>query len=177
MKDDECRKITFCAKRSWYAIETYDKIKGMKEVIIYTDGACSGNPGPGGWGSVLQYKGQEKELSGAKLTTTNNEMELTAVVRALQELKEPCTVHVYSDSSYVVNAVNQRWLIQWKSRGWRNSQKKILPNLELWKELDEQLDIHQCTFHWVKGHADNPYNNRCDALAVNARLRLVETNE
>ena len=138
----------------------------MKKITIYTDGACSGNPGPGGWGSILSYKGSEKKLSGRKAHTTNNEMELTAVVESLKALKESCAVDLYSDSSYVVNAVNKSWLPTWKKNGWINSQKKSLPNLELWKQLDSLLQIHAVTFHWVKGHADNVYNNRADALAV-----------
>ncbi len=140
----------------------------MKEVTIYTDGACSGNPGPGGWGAVMIYLSTEKELSGGKVRTTNNEMELTAVVEALSVLKEPCSVTLYSDSSYVVNAINQGWLPNWKKRGWKNSKKEVLPNLLLWQKLDELLIKHNVTFVWVKGHAENEYNNRCDALAVTA---------
>ena len=140
----------------------------MKEVTIYTDGACSGNPGPGGWGAVLIYHSTEKEMSGGKNRTTNNEMELTAVVEALSALKEPCRVTLYSDSSYVVNAINQGWLPNWKKRGWKNSKKEILPNLFLWQKLDDLLNEQDVTFVWVKGHAENKYNNRCDALAVAA---------
>jgi ribonuclease HI len=138
----------------------------MKDVIIYTDGACSGNPGPGGWGAILIYKNTYKEISGGKKETTNNEMELTAVVESLSLLKETCNVTLYSDSSYVVNAVNKKWLTNWKNNGWINSKKKTLPNLALWKKLDSLLELHQVTFVWVKGHSDNEYNNRCDNLAV-----------
>ena len=138
----------------------------MKDVIIYTDGACSGNPGPGGWGAILIYKNTYKEISGGKKETTNNEMELTAVVESLSLLKETCNVTLYSDSSYVVNAVNKKWLTNWKNNGWINSKKKTLPNLALWKKLDTLLELHRVTFVWVKGHSDNEYNNRCDNLAV-----------
>lgn len=138
----------------------------MKDITIYTDGACSGNPGPGGWAGVLIYKDNFKEISGGKQYTTNNEMELTAVVEVLSCLKEPCNVILYSDSSYVVNAINKNWLPKWKSNGWINSKKQILPNIDLWKQLDSLLQIHQVEFIWVRGHADNFYNNRCDYLAV-----------
>ena len=140
----------------------------MKSISIYTDGACSGNPGPGGWGAVLIYNGHEKELSGGKALTTNNEMELTAVVESLSALKEPCSVTLYSDSSYVVNAINQHWLSSWKRNNWNNSKKEILPNLVLWQKLDQLLQVQHVSFVWVKGHAENKYNNRCDALAVKA---------
>lgn len=140
----------------------------MKSISIYTDGACSGNPGPGGWGSVLIYNGREKELSGGKSLTTNNEMELTAVVEALSALKEPCSVTLYSDSSYVVNAINRQWLSSWKRNNWKNSKKETLPNLLLWQKLDQLLQIQDVSFVWVKGHAEDKYNNRCDALAVAA---------
>ncbi len=141
----------------------------MKKVEIYTDGACSGNPGPGGWCAILIYNNIEKVISGHKQFTTNNEMELTSVVSALKELKEPCVVTVYSDSSYVVNAVNKEWLNNWQKNGWINSKKKTLPNLNLWKELYSLLSEHKVTFIWVKGHSDNEYNNRCDRIAVEER--------
>lgn len=146
----------------------------MKSISIYTDGACSGNPGPGGWAAVLLYKDAIKEISGGKPFTTNNEMELTAVVEALSCLKEPCHVQLFSDSSYVVNAIHKNWLSSWKSKGWINSQKKTLPNLALWKELDRLIEIHNVEFFWVKGHADNQLNNRCDELAVIARNEYIE---
>ena len=147
----------------------------MKEVIIYTDGACSGNPGPGGWGAVLRYGSAEKEMSGGKPLSTNNEMELTAVVEALSALKERCKVKLYSDSSYVVNAINQRWIVNWSKDGWKNSKKETLPNLELWKQLYSMLEEHEIQFIWVRGHADNEYNERCDRLAVAARLKYQTT--
>lgn len=146
----------------------------MKNITIYTDGACSGNPGPGGWAAILLYKDINKEISGGKPFTTNNEMELTAVVEALSCLKEPCYVQLFSDSSYVVNAIQKDWLSTWKSKGWINSQKKTLPNLALWKELDRLINIHNIEFNWVKGHSDNKFNNRCDELAVIERNKYIE---
>ena len=143
----------------------------MKEVIIYTDGACSGNPGPGGWGAVLRYGSAEKEMSGGKAISTNNEMELTAVVEALSALRERCKVKLYSDSSYVVNAINQRWIYNWSRNGWKNSKKETLPNLTLWQQLYTLLQQQDVEFIWVRGHADNEYNERCDRLAVAARLK------
>lgn len=138
----------------------------MKQVIVYTDGACSGNPGPGGWGAILRYGGVEKELSGYNRETTNNRMELTAAIRGLEALKEPCRVKLYTDSQYLAKAINQGWLISWKKNGWKKSDKKPVLNVELWKQLDSQLTRHTVTIHWVKGHAENKYNNRCDALAT-----------
>lgn len=140
----------------------------MEKVIIYTDGACSGNPGPGGWGSILMYKGNKKEISGGLKNTTNNVMELTAVLEALKQLKFPCEVEVYSDSAYVVNAFNQKWIYGWIKNDWKNSSKEPVKNKELWQELYELTKIHNITFIKVKGHADNEYNNRCDELARNA---------
>lgn len=140
----------------------------MKEVTIYTDGACSGNPGPGGWGAILQYKGQSRELSGGEKETTNNRMELSGVITALNALKEPCTVDLYTDSQYIANAINKRWLAAWKAKGWKRKDGE-LKNVDLWQELDRLLSIHTVSFHWVKGHADNEFNNRCDALAVSQR--------
>lgn len=138
----------------------------MKRVELYTDGSCSGNPGPGGWGAILIYQGLEKELSGGAPATTNNRMELTGAIQGLAALKEPCQVELYTDSQYIASAINQHWLENWKKRGWRKADKSPVLNQELWQQLDEQLSRHQVTFHWVKGHADNVYNNRCDALAV-----------
>lgn len=138
----------------------------MKQVEVYTDGACSGNPGPGGWGAILRYGGVEKELSGYNRETTNNRMELTAAIRGLEALKEPCRVKLYTDSQYLAKAINQGWLKSWKKNGWRKSDKKPVLNVELWKQLDSQLTRHVVTIHWVKGHAQNKYNNRCDALAT-----------
>lgn len=140
----------------------------MEEVVIYTDGACSGNPGPGGWGSILMYKGTKKEISGGKKNTTNNVMELTAVIEALNLLKYPCKVNLYSDSAYVVNAFLQKWIINWQKNNWKNSNKEDVKNKELWQQLLELTQIHEVKFIKVKGHADNEYNNRCDELARKA---------
>lgn len=143
----------------------------MKKVIIYTDGACSGNPGPGGWGTILMCDDVKKEISGRKDNTTNNVMEITAVIKGLELLKYPCEVEVYSDSAYVVNAFNQKWINGWKKNGWRNSNKEEVKNRELWEKLDSLTHIHDVTFIKVKGHSDNEYNNRCDELARNAILQ------
>ena len=135
-------------------------------VTIYTDGACSGNPGAGGWGAILMHGDKKKEFSGFDPETTNNKMELTAVIEALKKLKKPCKVQLYSDSAYVVNALTLGWLENWKNNGWRGSDKKPVKNIELWEELDCLLLLHDVEFIKVKGHADNEYNNRCDALAT-----------
>ena len=137
----------------------------MDEVIIYTDGACSGNPGPGGWGAILMYKDSKKEISGGNKNTTNNIMEMTAVIEALKLLKHPCKVKLYSDSAYVVNAFLQNWTKNWIKSNWKTSDKKDVKNKELWQELIELTKIHNVTFIKVKGHSDNEYNNRCDELA------------
>lgn len=137
-----------------------------KQVEVYTDGACSGNPGPGGWGVVLRCNGAEKELSGYDAATTNNRMELTAAIVGLETLKEPCQVTLYTDSQYIAKAINDGWLMGWKKNGWRKSDKKPVLNVELWQAFDAQLARHQVSIRWVKGHADNAYNNRCDALAT-----------
>ena len=144
----------------------------MEEVIIYTDGACSGNPGPGGWGSILMYKDNKKEISGGKLDTTNNVMELTAVIEGLKLLKFPCKVKLYSDSAYVVNAFNEKWIYGWLKNGWRNSSKEPVKNKELWQELYDLTKVHEVEFIKVKGHSDNEYNNKCDELARNAIKEL-----
>ena len=144
----------------------------MEEIIIYTDGACSGNPGPGGWGSILMYKDNVKEISGASKNTTNNVMELTAVIEALKVLKFKCNVKLYSDSAYVVNAFNQKWIYGWMKNGWKNSNKESVKNKELWEELYTLTKIHNVEFIKVKGHADNKYNNRCDEMARNAIIKL-----
>ena len=144
----------------------------MDKVIIYTDGACSGNPGLGGWGSILMMGENRKEISGGKKDTTNNVMELTAVIEALKLLKRPCKVDLYSDSAYVVNAFLQNWILGWIKNGWKNSSKEEVKNKELWQELFSLTKIHDVTFHKVKGHADNEYNNRCDELARNAIKNL-----
>ena len=138
----------------------------MKEVHIYTDGACSGNPGPGGWGAILCYKDQKKEMSGGERQTTNNRMELTGVIMALRALKEPCEVTVTSDSKYVVDAMKLGWAEKWRANGWMRTNKEPAKNPELWEELLTLCEKHRVTFTWVKGHAENPYNNRCDELAV-----------
>lgn len=142
----------------------------MKNVTIYTDGACSGNPGPGGWGAILKYKETVREMSGGEGATTNNRMELTGVISALSALKEPCEIDLYTDSQYIVKAINEGWLRGWKAKGWKRKDGE-LKNIELWQELDRLLAKHKVTFHWVKGHADNEFNNRCDALAVMERDR------
>ncbi len=137
----------------------------MKEVTIYTDGACSGNPGPGGWGAVLMYGEHRKEISGGDAHTTNNRMELTGPIEALELLKQPCKVRLYSDSAYLVNAFNQHWIANWQRNGWQTSQKKPVENKELWQRLLELCRTHEVEFIKVKGHADNAENNRCDELA------------
>lgn len=138
----------------------------MKKVSIYTDGACSGNPGKGGWGAVLVYNGTEKEMSGFEAETTNNRMELTAVIRALTALREPCLVTLTTDSKYVCDAVTKGWVYGWQRKGWRKADGKPALNVDLWQQLLPLLQTHTVTFNWVKGHAGNPYNERCDALAV-----------
>lgn len=145
----------------------------MDKVTIYTDGACSGNPGPGGWGSILMSGTNQKEISGGKKDTTNNVMELTAVIEALKLLKRPCEVDLYSDSAYVVNAFLQNWISGWMKNNWKNSSKEEVKNKELWQELVSLTQTHKVTFHKVKGHSDNEYNNRCDELARNAIKKLA----
>ena len=137
----------------------------MKEVTIYTDGACSGNPGPGGWGAVMMYGEHRKEISGGDAHTTNNRMELTGPIEALELLKQPCKVRLYSDSAYLVNAFNQHWIANWQRNGWQTSQKKPVENKELWQRLLELCRTHEVEFIKVRGHADNAENNRCDELA------------
>ncbi len=133
-------------------------------VIIHTDGACSGNPGPGGWGAVLQYNGHIKELKGGAAETTNNKMELTAAIEALNALKRPCKVDLYTDSQYVRNGISG-WLFGWKKNGWRTADKKPVKNIELWQALDDAVQRHEITWHWVKGHAGDELNERADRLA------------
>lgn len=144
----------------------------MQKVTIYTDGACSGNPGPGGWGAILMYKENKKEISGGKENTTNNVMELTAVIEGLKLLKFPCKVKLYSDSAYVVNAFQQKWIYGWMKNGWKNASKEPVKNKELWQELYKLTKTHEVDFMKVKGHSDNEYNNRCDELARNAIKEL-----
>ena len=138
----------------------------MKTVTIYTDGACSGNPGPGGWGAILSYRGKEREISGGAAETTNNRMELTAVIEALVLLKEPCAVELYSDSKYVIDALEKGWVYGWKKKGWVKADKKPAQNVDLWERLLPLTARHQLRYHWVKGHAENEKNERCDRLAV-----------
>ena len=138
----------------------------MKTVTLYTDGACSGNPGPGGWGAILEFNGVRKELSGGEEKTTNNRMELTAVIEGLRALKEPCRVELYSDSKYVIDALEKGWAVGWQKRGWVKSDKSPALNPDLWETLLALCKQHSVTCHWVKGHAQNEKNNRCDELAV-----------
>lgn len=137
----------------------------MRKVTIYTDGACSGNPGPGGWGAILMYQDVKKEISGGEKNTTNNKMELLAAIEALNLLKEPCDVELYSDSAYLINCFQNGWLESWKKKNWVNSKREKVKNIELWMKLDELSKIHNIKWIKVKGHADNEYNNRCDELA------------
>ena len=138
----------------------------MKTVTIYTDGACSGNPGPGGWGAILVYGPPSRGLSGGEAATTNNRMELTAVIQALSLLKEPCIVDLWSDSKYVIDGLEKGWAKGWKARGWKKADKKPALNPDLWDRLLALTEVHSIRYHWVKGHAENAYNNRCDELAV-----------
>ncbi|MFZ5353100.1 MAG: ribonuclease HI [Bacillota bacterium] len=140
----------------------------MKNINIYTDGACSGNPGPGGYGVVLIYNDTRKELSGGYINTTNNRMEIMAVIKGLEALKTACNVTVYSDSKYVVDAIEKGWVYNWKSNGWMRNKKEKALNVDLWKRLLSLMELHKVTFKWVKGHADNVENQRCDQLAVQA---------
>jgi len=145
----------------------------VKHVSIYTDGACSCNPGPGGWAAILVYNGTEKELSGGESMTTNNRMELMGVISALQALKEPCEVDLWSDSKYVTDALEKGWAKSWQKKGWVKADKTPAKNPDLWEQLLSLTETHRVHVHWVKGHADNPYNNRCDALAVQERDRFA----
>ncbi|MBS7262164.1 MAG: ribonuclease HI [Eubacteriales bacterium] len=147
----------------------------MDEVTIYTDGACSGNPGPGGYGAILLCRGVEKEIVGAEASTTNNRMELTAVIKGLEALKRPCSVNVYSDSAYVVNSFTLGWVYNWHRRGWINNDNKEVLNKDLWMRLYDLTRIHHVTWYKVKGHADNEYNNRADRLAVEAYKKLGQS--
>lgn len=146
----------------------------MKVVEIYTDGACSGNPGKGGYCAILMYNGVEKVVSGSERETTNNRMELLAVIKGLETLKEQCQVKLYSDSTYVTDAFNKKWVTDWQLRGWRTAQKKEVKNPDLWKRLLELTNFHQVEFIKVKGHSDNEFNNRCDKIAVSEYLKLTD---
>lgn len=150
----------------------------MKTIVIYTDGACSGNPGAGGYGTVLLFGETRKELSGGYALTTNNRMEVLAVIKGLEALKEPCNVEVYSDSKYVVDAIEKGWVTKWRRQGWMRNKKERASNVDLWERLLEQLLIHHVSFFWVKGHADNPENERCDQLAREAiQNKTLEIDE
>lgn len=144
----------------------------MKTVTIYTDGACSGNPGPGGWGAILEYNGHRREMSGGEKETTNNRMELLGAINALSALKEPCAVELYTDSQYIEKAINDGWLAGWKKKNWKRKGGE-LKNVDLWQQLDALLQTHTVRLHWVKGHADNENNNRCDEMAVAQRDRFA----
>ena len=144
----------------------------MKKVILYTDGACSGNPGPGGYAAILIYNNIEKEIVGGQKDTTNNKMEMMAVIKGLEMLKEPCEVEVYSDSAYVVNSIEKGWIYSWRKNGWKKADKKEVKNIDLWEILLKQLEIHKVTFNKVKGHAQDELNNRCDRLAVEQREKF-----
>ncbi len=146
----------------------------MKTVDIYTDGACSKNPGPGGYCAILIYGAIEKVVSGSELETTNNRMELLAVIKGLECLKEKCNVNLYSDSQYVVDAFNQGWVFAWEQNGWKTAGKKQVKNIDLWQKLLEQYQVHKINFIKVKGHADNEYNNRCDKIAVGEYKKLEQ---
>lgn len=147
-------------------VKYFRRGEAMKKVEIFTDGACSGNPGPGGWGAVLRYKGTEKEISGGERNTTNNRMELTGVIEALKLLREPCEVTLTTDSKYVADGLSKGWAKSWKAKGWKKSDNKPALNPDLWEELLRLCDIHKVTVVWVKGHASHPENERCDRLAV-----------
>ncbi len=146
----------------------------MKQVNIYSDGACSGNPGPGGYGTILEFGTVTKELSGGFADTTNNRMELLGAIVGLEALKEPCEVTLYSDSKYLCDAVCQGWVYSWQARGWKKADKKPALNVDLWERLLPLLKTHKVTFVWIKGHAGHPMNERCDALAVQAREQVIK---
>lgn len=149
----------------------------MKEITIYTDGACSGNPGPGGWAAVLMFGPHSKEISGFEPETTNNRMELTAAVKGLEMLKEPCLVNLYSDSAYLINAFQQNWLARWQMNNWKTAGKKPVENQDLWQQLLQLIQRHKVNWIKVKGHSDNVYNNRCDKLARDEIKKATQTIE
>jgi ribonuclease HI len=146
----------------------------MKHIDIYTDGSCRCNPGPGGWGAILVYKGIEKELCGGEPNTTNNRMELTAVIKALQALKESCEITLTSDSKYVLDAITNGWAESWRAKGWKKADKSPALNPDLWEILLEEIKKHQITYVWVKGHAGHPYNERCDEMAQNESGKYLD---
>ena len=145
----------------------------MKKVILYTDGACSGNPGPGGWGAILMFNEHKKELSGGEPMTTNNRMELLAAIKGLDALKEPCAVDLYTDSAYLCRAFTEGWTVNWQRNGWKTSTKKDVENKDLWLQIIAHTKVHAITWHKVKGHSDNPFNNRCDVLAREAIKKIL----
>lgn len=145
----------------------------MKKVILYTDGACSGNPGPGGYAAILIYNGVEKEISGGEKNTTNNKMEMMAVIKGLEMLREACEVSVYSDSAYVVNSIEKGWVYSWKKNNWKKADKKEVKNIELWERMLELMNMHKVSFLKVKGHSNDELNNRCDRLAVAEREKFA----
>ena len=145
----------------------------MKDVTIYTDGACSGNPGPGGYAAILIYNGVEKEISGGEKDTTNNKMELLGVIEGLKMLKEPCNVKLYSDSAYIINSINNGWLNSWRMNNWIKKDKSEVKNIDLWEEIVKMMEYHKIEFIKVKGHSTNEYNNRCDKLAVKQRDKYL----
>lgn len=149
----------------------------MKKVILYTDGACSGNPGSGGYAAILLYNGNSKEISGGERETTNNRMELSAMIAGLEALKEPCEVELYSDSKYVIDSIEKGWVYSWRNNNWRKSDKKPALNRDLWEKLLMLLEIHKVSFVWVKGHAGNTYNERCDTLAVEQSMKYKNKDE
>lgn len=150
-------------------------MNAIDTVLIYTDGACKGNPGPGGWGAILRYQDQDKEIKGAEPMTTNNRMELMAAIAALSSLKRPCIVALYTDSDYLRQGM-QTWLMKWKQNGWRNSKREPVKNADLWMRLDELAKMHEITWHWVKGHSGHPENERADALANMAIFELARSS-
>ena len=146
----------------------------MRSVVLYTDGACSGNPGPGGWGAILRYGPHEKAISGGEAETTNNRRELTAAIMALQALNEPCAVELYTDSRYLADALEKGWVYNWRRNGWRKPDKKPALNVDLWEQLLALLERHEVRLHWVRGHADNEFNNRCDKMAVAESRKFLD---
>lgn len=145
----------------------------MKKLVIYTDGACSGNPGPGGWAAILRYGDKEKRISGGEKHTTNNRMELLAAIKSLEALKEGCEIELYTDSEYVKNGIT-KWIRDWEKRNWRTASKKPVKNVDLWQQLDLMTKKHKIIWHWVRGHSDNVFNNEVDEMAVKAREEVAK---
>ncbi|NLL34276.1 MAG: ribonuclease HI [Clostridiales bacterium] len=163
-------------KNSENSPNTSNTNKKLKRVKMYTDGACSGNPGPGGYCAILIYNEHEKVISGGEADTTNNRMELMGAIAGLEALREPCSVDLYSDSKYLVDGISKGWAASWKRRGWIKSDKKPALNPDLWDRILHLLEVHDVTLHWVKGHSDNKYNNRCDEVAVSESLKYAKIN-